>query len=520
MSKVPLIQSTTTVKVGNETKTVGLIQPMGQNVESNFVSTLQSYNFNDCPSTLLTSTNQYRGIIQRSSFGVIESLLLEFNITISNSPVQLAPTMFWFNQINFRQSADNQLLGSLYNDSLLAKKIVLHDKSFEASLKSHNLATEKAPDVYLNPTIPLQPGNYKRYLDLSEGGFLSLLNLYWSNANADLIVEMFSNGNPIVSGSGSITLTSLKVICESKSLTAKDELIMQQLNNTSVSSTKFLDVVPVFFSGRSLQTGTNYFDLSSIDGNVAALICAIKPAGNQNLNTGNVNMKYLNAGLDSATLDLVDPNLQSIYGGGTAVSYRFLATLEDDKDGIKTDGFYYKRMIPLNFSDNLHKSLMGHMNGYIHFDSGRKNQLALNLVGTPVSEVQTITLSAAYSAGYYRIGYKNYYSDPIAYNASTSTMAATFAALPTAQRDFVTVVFSGSMSSGTSITATVTNPCGEYGSLIQFQGQEASVSTTAAITTPGVSGIANGTSCDVSIYAWVFREISYYAGKFNVRTVV
>lgn len=448
--------------------------------------------------------------IRRNDIDKINHLRVKMTIQTSGSPNVYNPTPYWFSRIDCRTSGDNQLICSTFDDTLLTNILNKTTKGRQrAVFRDINMDISDAG--YLGLAAPTPVGTSISYLPLYFSGFFESLDLYLADSKADLNFDFYpAQAGIIASGSGTVQLTNMQFIIDSEQVSARDAEYYKTLYSQVSRETFFLDPVITSDSNRSLVPGTvNFIDLSNLNGLCSHHVIMVRQAGVSSVGGGR--MRYINLGdNEGASLDLVDPSQQSVYGAGSAVNLKYIRN-HLSIDSLDSDWLAHAPVYHLSYSDNFSASLSGIINGAQWFD-GSKQQLALTLPAAPVQEVQSILPSAAVTSGSYRFLYKSQLSAELAYNATPSQMAAAFAAMKPAAARFATCVFSQALSAGGAVTCTFTHPqtSGLEGDLLQIVGN-GTPSCATTVTTAGTAGVAAGTY-DLVVYSYMFRRGSYLGG--------
>ena len=344
---------------------------------------------------LFASTSAQRMTIRRGDITSFKHLHARITVTISGAPVVLAPLPFWFSQIDFRTSSDNDLISSMFADTTAANMgILISSGKVKSFFKSLNFDYSSAG--YLGYTQPLPPGVHTFYLPLFMNSVLGNFHqMYLADTKQDLYFDMVPT-NPIASGSGSIQVTGFQFALETNRLEDKDVAIFRNRYKTYATRCTFLDPVCTPFPNKVLNLGaTNLFNLIDLNGLCAYQMIVVRAAGSKNVSAGGASWNLLNIGdNEGATIDLVDNVGASIWANGSnGVSTKFMRT-HQAADMCDSAFLATKPIYNAVYCDDIRKALLGQIKGAYRF-VGTNVQLALTLpAASAVQEIQTVTFSA------------------------------------------------------------------------------------------------------------------------------
>jgi hypothetical protein len=354
------------------------------------------------------------------------------------------------------------------------------------------------------------------FLNSSLGNFHQL---YLADAKQDLYFD-FTPSNPIVSGSGSIQVSSFQFALETNRLEENDITIFRNRYKTYVNECVFLDPQCIPFPNKVLNLGaTNLFNLLPLNGLCAYQMIVVRPAGTKDVNAGAANWNWLNVGdNEGATIDLQDNVGASIWANGSnGVSTKFMRTFQA-ADSCDSAFLSTKPVYNALYCDSIRGALLGQVKGAYRF-VGTNVQLALTLPAAgSIAEVQTVTFSAAPAAvGFYRLLFRGEMSASLSTAATPAQIAAAFAAMKSASSQYYSLVASAALGAGTSATFTFTHPAtsGLEGDLVTIIGDGMAASVSTARTVAGTAGIVSGGAYDVHIYSYMYKSGSYVDGQFR-----
>ena len=515
-----MVEKNTTINLGQgNTKTLKERFPVNQALKYNFLPSVSTLTFSNAPLNLLRNgSTKYQAVVQRGAFSKIGHAVIKLTVTVNTSPVTLAPVSHWFSQIQIKNNGTNEIIATMYNDTI-AFNLLSGLKKGQTQALFRNINIDYSNNGYLGQANITQVGQQVFYLPLT-GTFLSQMEIFFQNSSSDLIIELTPDSvGPIVSGSGTIDTNLLQLMVETQNLSQSDLALHEQSYKDFLYSSVYLDPVPVNSFNQTMSASSQTkFDLSNVTGKCAFLLACIRSTGGGvNANNGYWNNLYNIGDNEGASIDLLDPASQSILGSGTAIPTKFLRN-EKSIHFYDSDWNAFKPFYILPFCDDIRKAFKGTIDGYFKFD-GTKYYLSVNTPVAPTAEVQTITLSAAPTAGSFFVSFRGEVSDPVLYNATTSQIATAIQSMREFRRSGITVVVNQVFNGNTSATLTFTTPqtSGLLGDRVEIisnmQGtSNVPVTATSAITTQGTAGLPSA-SYDVIIYAYIYKKISMYNGK-------
>ena len=513
------VERSVTLATGGR-KLVKPIMKSHQAIALDHLPTTRHYTFNNVPANLFNGV-RYQANISKGSISTLGHMTLKIIVDVAGADAVLAPVPLWFQRCDIRTSTNNEVVATMYDDSCLFSIMsALKKGQTRALLKNINMDYDD--EGYMGTANALAPGRHIFFLPLVT--VFNGYDLYWKNAKSDLLFDLQPPNTIVSSGSGTVTCGGLQLICEAAELSPSDLAIYENNEKMYVKENIFLDPIRVPFTAQHLTAGSsnNLLDLTPLQGKCAFMVVYIRESGASTVK--NTLMKCLNIGdNEGAGFDILDATGNSIYGMGSAIESKLLRN-EHSVHHFDSDFLAHKAMYVLPFCTSIPNSYSGKINGFQQFD-GEKLQLQLSLPPAPVKEVHTITSTAAPDAGFYRFDFRSETSEEIPYNATPAEMSAAFNKMKQAARLNITAEFSGSLSSGTSITATFTTPetAGLNGDPLDIfsNGLSAAgspVSSKAVRSVAGTSGLATGLY-DVTVYGYVFKRASYFNGTLLSRLI-
>ena len=142
------------------------------------------------------------------SLGVVDQLIVRFQVAVATSSVVLPPTAFWCSRIE--EYIGQDLLATTYANEQYNEGVgFLTPTQLEQMATAMNLASGTATTTYGNGTIAT--GTSYFYLPLAASAF-NTMNPCVAGFNAKLRVRLYFPSSSIASGSGTISLTDCLLI--------------------------------------------------------------------------------------------------------------------------------------------------------------------------------------------------------------------------------------------------------------------------------------------------------------------
>lgn len=263
---------TTSVRVDGREQQRQEIFAAHQHKKFGHLPTFSSLTFSDCPANLFGNNGtKYRATVEAGNFPRINDLSLEVQLAVATSPVTVEPMTNWFDRINVISNGNNEVLATYYPDPHAFQLLARTSKAQMPAL-SKNINLEGRDLGYLGATLPLPVGTHTFTLPLT-GSFWAHLDVHYCEQKQDIIFELSPASSIVVAGSGTISVTSLRLICEGQKLTDKEQADYMKNQKAYLPVNTFLDPVLVQSTSKTLTAGAqNKLELSALDGKAAALI--------------------------------------------------------------------------------------------------------------------------------------------------------------------------------------------------------------------------------------------------------
>ena len=161
------------------------------------------------------------------SLGVVDQLIVRFQVAVATSSVVLPPTAFWCSRIE--EYIGQDLLATTYANEQYNEGVgFLTPTQLEQMATAMNLASGTATTTYGNGTIAT--GTSYFYLPLAASAF-NTMNPCVAGFNAKLRVRLYFPSSIIASGSGTISLTDCLLIARKEDESAVKEIV-EELRRT------------------------------------------------------------------------------------------------------------------------------------------------------------------------------------------------------------------------------------------------------------------------------------------------
>jgi hypothetical protein len=232
-------------------------KPAGQGMAFNYVNAISTYSFNGVPTNLFrNSGTPYQAVVRAGSVAGIGHLVLEINFTLNSSDTTLAPVPHWFDRINFRVNGSNEILYTMYNDTIMFNILSYLTKSQLIGVaKNLNMDVSNGGVSYCNA---LKAGTSKKFYLPLIGSWINNLDYYFGNSQQDLILEIFPASTVVISGAGTVDCNGLQLLIENRNVTPNDSARLASINSSVVFSPNYLDVVPAHATSQSITVSATF----------------------------------------------------------------------------------------------------------------------------------------------------------------------------------------------------------------------------------------------------------------------
>ena len=347
--------------------------------EKRHLNTHHTTNFTPT-STLFTAGAQLRGRVESASMHYMNSSVLRMTITMTSNPGQLVSCHNWFDKIEIYAQSGSRLLSTLYPEMLLFNLQQLPSNV----LKAANID----PETYTPFFGDMSAGQTKTFNLPLPGSVLSQ-RVYFKEVTSDLVIHFTPRTGINYSGAGVPTCNSLDLICSNVKLTEQDILQHNGIHRQHIFSKGYLEATRLINTSMSLNASTEKrIELDNLNGNVAALLCAIYTTGASSYGDGYNQFQSIGPG----SFDVLNPGGQSMWGSGSAVDAEMLKSVIWSRH-FPIDFGTKRNLYMIPFSDRVRAAMAGSRSGSWKTD-GSRHYLAITPSAAPTATVVTVTLSS------------------------------------------------------------------------------------------------------------------------------
>jgi hypothetical protein len=519
-SITPKAISSVKVNVGGKVLTKNQIMPAYQTMKNNHQKRFEVIPLNDFSSTALQNPNgRIRIVVPRASWTHCDNVMFRFDVTSQNNSMSVVPTPYWFSRVDIRSANGNNLLQSMYSDTLMYNLLsVLNDSQLQSYCDSIGLDKRVAN----LGRADAHPQNVQKSYYLPLIGSCLSSDLNWAKQQTDLIIEFFVSPNGISaswSAGGIPYVNNCALQIESRTSSKND---IHQSYPNDVHSNTYLDVVPILKTSQTLTAGSQYsLQLDSLKGICSHLVVNIRATG-----TSDSYAWFQSADIfgknPNSVVNILSPSNQGLLSDSTVP----VQVLKDDviaknfKNAVLSDKSIY---LTIPFTENVVKSLAGIMDGCFEFKQ-EKNNLALTPAQNKTNQVFTLATSTAsvLTSGYFQVKVRNELTEPIAWNATVAQIKSAIEGLQVSQSNNVVVTCANDFTANNgSVAVTVNSPSLLFNenewSIVSNCATGSNVQTgiSTTLTTAGNMGVASNTSYDIIVYAFMYKMISQQGGSVS-----
>lgn len=508
------VKTISTKKVQQDGKVVSkqVLSNLHQTQQQYHLRKTQQIPINDFPSSnaAVTSGARIRVNVPRGSWKHCDHATLRFEVTATAGDAVFAPVTHWFNRVDIRYSGSNELLQSLYSDTMLFNIITaLNDGQLD--MMSEALGFDRKTRKLGYPDAHPQNERRTYLLPLIKSVFDS--DIDWSACNNDLVIE-FQCNNPVLSGAGSMTVNQASIQIETRQHHPAQKSIQEQYGNSVVYHNKYLDVIPVQKFSQTLSAGSQYLlPLDSVKGECSHMLLNIRPAGT-NDNTSFFSSADIFGRNPSSTLNLLSPSNEGLLSDSNIPVSYFTNEVNTKhlKNSVMSDKNGFGVVIP--FCDSISASLHGTHTGCFSLKQD-KNNLSITPAVAKTNQVFTFTAPAVLTSGYVQFQIAGEITEPIIYNSTVAQLKAAVEATKWAKSNGATVTFSAQFDANAAPTMTVNSPQTLLKEdEVKFVGNCATganvqAGVVSALTTQGALGVTG--TYDIDLYCYVFKNV-YQSG--------
>jgi hypothetical protein len=504
------VKSLSTKKVQENGKVVSkqVVSNLHQTQQLYHLRNTQNIPINDFPNSnsAVSSGARIRVNIPRGSFKHCDHATLRFEVTATGADAVFAPVSHWFNRIDIRYSGSNELLQSLYSDAMLVNIITaLNDGQLK--MMSEALGFDRKTQQLGYPDAHPQNERRTYLLPLVKSVFDS--DIDWNACQNDLVIE-FQCNNPVLSGSGTMTVNQASLQIETREHHDKQPSVQDQYKNQVVYHNKYTDVVPVQRFSQTLTAGTQYLlPLDSVRGQCSHMVLNIRPAGTAD-NTSFFSSADIFGRNPSSTINILSPSNEGILSDSNIPVSYFVNEVNSKhfKNGILSDKNGFSLVLP--FCDSVSASLHGTHNGCLTLKQD-KNNLAITPAVAKTNQVFTFTAPAVLTSGYVQFQIAGELTEPVVYNSTVTQLKTAVENTKWFKSNGATATFSAQFDASATPTMNVNAPqtllredevkhCGNVAT-----GSNVQAGITTALTTAGALGVTG--TYDISLYCYIFKSV-------------
>ena len=493
----------------------GALLPAFQKHITGGMDSIYTIPMNPAPaSNLIGSSKQLYFDLERDECSEINDLCFEFTISCSSSSVELAPFPYIVERLIIESNkGSGDILKTIYPEEwFIWNQITLDEEGREkwAQLSNWNIIKSKQDKherIWINEKTKFNPGkSYKCYLPV-PALFLHLDSVDMQFVRSDLRFrfELASSSACVVSGSASnLSLDGINLLVRSFNEESYDKSARKLRQQKNIHKYIYNDVERLQINDKTCTAGTTLrIPTDSFVGKSGMLAVYIKPSTNPVASDKSI-FNYVDLG-PNTTWDITNSAGQSLLGNGTAISQEYLDALFTTHTGNPP----LAGMTIIPFTEDIKKNYAGVMQGVFEYVSVH-DYIEITFSSAPVQEVQTITCDQLGTTGSYKLAFEDgcIATDDLAYDASTTDIQNSLAAIKKCANLNITASVSGTLDSSTTQTFTFANENGavneELGKLTYISNSDAKVNSSA-ITTYGEKGFVSGSSYQINVLMFKFK---------------
>lgn len=504
---------------------IGSYMPAHQAKEHNHIGSFGSQTLENVPSGLFSTSGgrKFQSTVRPNGYQKVKQVVLQAGIqeTGGSSAVNLAPMALWFDNLRCvdQNGAGTTIFNRTGEQMLVDIASNLEKGKEDVTLARMNLGTGR--EAYWERPIDSHPAGATRYYSIPLYGIWNHGGLVTKNME-NWLFEISGRPSIIVEGSGTISCVEIKILFETEKLSEQDSIYHSKLSMDSAFSYNFLEPVQMELSNQTLTASTKYqTSLSTLNGKCAFLAVLLRTSLS-NTDNGYYNWLTLGQPDQPATCD-VSLNNTGLLGSGAPVDISYLRSQYPDH--FNNGFFNYKHALVIPFCESIRKAYAGVVDGYLNFD-GQDFKLEITPSAAGTAPVVTSDVSSAGGDGFGVVSFQGYQTEPIAYDATASTVQTAVNRLPSI-RNFcgqrATVASSGVFLTADR-TLTLSNarqlvPYGHFKVEALSQNAGVNIATTSTLTTAGQAGWTTGSSYYVTILAYMHKRATVLRGKVVVENL-
>jgi hypothetical protein len=501
--------STKKVQEGGKVVSKQVVSNLHQTQAQYHLKTTQQIPLNDFPSSAgaVSSGARIRINVPRGSWRICEHATLRFEVTASSADATFAPVTHWFNRVDIRYSGSNELLQSLYSDTMLVNIITAMNDG-QLKMMSEALNFDRKTQQLGYPDVHPQNERRTYLLPLIKSVFDS--DIDWNACNNDLVIEFMCN-NPVLAGSGTMLVNQASLQIETRENHPSQKSVQEQYGNQVIYHNRYLDVIPVQKFAQTITAGSQYLlPLDSVRGECSHMVLNIRPSST-NDNVSWFASSDIFGRNPSSTINILSPTNEGLLSDSNIPVSYFMNEVNTKhfKTGVLSDKNGFSIVLP--FCDSISASLHGQHNGCLSLKQD-KNNLAIQAAVAKTNQVVTFTAPAAITSGYVQFQFANgEVTEPVVYTSTVAQLKTSVENTKWAKSNGLTVTFNAQFDAGATVTMTINSPQTLIREdEIKFIGNVATGSNvqagvTTALTTAGALGVTS--TYDINLYCFCFKEV-------------
>jgi len=358
-----------------------------------------------------------------------------------------------------------------------------------------------------NSVIPA--GATRRFQLPLVGSWIDSVQPYMQAIASDIWLRIYCKSTNLVSGSGTLRLDNVRLICEQEDHNGLDRDTYQRAHSTFNVHQRYSEAIRVEDTSSWTASTKKTINLDDVQGKVSFIVFGLRAS---KATTANAYKKWVSLG-DNATVDLVDQTGRSYFGNGSPPRLGYLRQLAAE---LLPEGELFDRqsMYVLPLCENIQAALYGVVNNYHEFQPNSKWRLEITPAAAVTNAVVTFNCTnAANDGGAYRLQWAGESTGQLAFNADAAAMKAAFETL-SMFREYpnMAVTFSGAAT--TDFTMTISgvdfDAVDKWGlpslAADSLAGGGVGEICAVSVTTYFQSGFVSSGSLICSVYAYHAKE--------------
>lgn len=503
-----------------------IITSLRNTIKSFHTDSYMTIPVSNIPSTFFQSNSTpYKSYLPSKLPNRLGPIVVVFTVAVSSNSLVLAPVTEFFERILLKDKND-KILQTMVPDQLLLNNILECEQSdLQLLFKNLNI---RADYRCQNSSIP--SGESRTFILPLTGVFTDFSTLNWVNSSSDLCIEFYSK-IPTVSGSGTLTLSSMNLVCPTETLPANEMVsVMKSGQIADINRMGFLEPVVIQNSGQTITAGgSSRIDLTSFgNGHYAGLLVHYRPDNVSNTSNGLWSKSFLPS---NTTFDIQNNSSNSILNSGQPISWQIYRDY-GLWNHVNNDFYQRNNIAVIPFCRDLKSAMRGICCGSMKFNSA-KETLVINHPSAGTAGVFSCVISStALDQGVVKIEFGGCMTAPLAYNTSTANLKVAMDALASSL-SYKGTKLGWTFSAKFDAAATITMTVDTAGVLIDEKdwpkvhvfgtdGGVSEASSAVSYSTPAIEG-SNGssqTNMTITVVGLKYKVIDESNGFFTASDLV